>query len=139
MLSSLRILQGEFHELGDLSVLLRAVGGWDCARNKEEFCYQNGLRPRAMAEVAKLRQQLTNTGMCMCVCVSVREVVFIAVVNAVSSEVDLVIDPKLAPPTLDQARFLRQIVLCGLGDHVARYASLLQEKTSEDVVFTAGK
>lgn len=35
-------------------------------------------------------------------------------------DVNLVIDPKLAPPTEDQARHLRQIALAGLGDHVAR-------------------
>jgi ATP-dependent RNA helicase DHX37/DHR1 len=94
--------KGEFHQLGDLSVLLRAVGAWDYVGGRKDFCQRNGLRHRAMTEVAKLRRQLTNT------------------VNAVCSDIDLAIDPKLAPPTQKQARLLRQIVLSGLGDHVAR-------------------
>ena len=43
-------------------VLLRAVGAWEFAGRTEEFCQRNGLRPRAVGEVAKLRQQLTNSG-----------------------------------------------------------------------------
>ena len=54
--------KGEYQLLGDLGLLLRAVGAWDYAGGKREFCQCNGLRPRAMSEVAKLRQQLTNTG-----------------------------------------------------------------------------
>ena len=43
-------------------------------------------------------------------------------VNTASPDANLVIDPKLAPPTQEQARLLRQVVLSGLGDHVARCA-----------------
>ena len=43
-------------------------------------------------------------------------------VNTASPDANLVIDPKLAPPTREQARLLRQVVLSGLGDHVARCA-----------------
>jgi ATP-dependent RNA helicase DHX37/DHR1 len=52
--------------------------------------------------VACLRQQLTNTA------------------NMVCPELSLTLDPKLAPPSAEQAHLLRQIVLAGLGDQVAR-------------------
>lgn len=45
---------------------------------------------------------------------------FFSVVNAVSPEVGVFVDPKMAPPTEHQVVCLRQIVLAGLGDHLAR-------------------
>lgn len=44
-------------------VLLRAVGACEYAGCTEEFCRKNGLRNKAMIEIRKLRQQLTNAGM----------------------------------------------------------------------------
>ena len=44
-------------------VLLRAVGACEYAGCTQEFCRKNGLRYKAMLEVRKLRQQLTNAGM----------------------------------------------------------------------------
>lgn len=41
-------------------------------------------------------------------------------VNAVCPEVGAFVDPKMAPPTEHQVVCLRQIVLAGLGDHLAR-------------------
>lgn len=41
-------------------------------------------------------------------------------VNAVCPEVGLFVNPKMAPPTEHQVICLRQIVLAGLGDHLAR-------------------
>ena len=35
----------------------------------------------------------------------------------------LVLDPKMAPPSDEQTTLLRQILLVGLGDHVARYGT----------------
>lgn len=55
-------VQGESRLLGDLMVLLRAVGAYECSKDGVEFCKSNGLREKAMIEVRKLRQQLTNTG-----------------------------------------------------------------------------
>ena len=53
-------------------VLLRAVGAFECSMNKEVFCRRNCLRYKAMMEIRKLRQQLTNIGVCVCgVCVCV--------------------------------------------------------------------
>ena len=54
--------QGESLLLGDLMVLLRGVGAWGYAASPEDFCSKNGLRHKAMLEIRKLRQQLTNIG-----------------------------------------------------------------------------
>ncbi|XP_064392775.1 probable ATP-dependent RNA helicase DHX37 isoform X2 [Halichondria panicea] len=93
---------GECQLLGDLMVLLRGVGASEFAGCTPSVCESHGLRHKAMLEVRKLRQQLTNT------------------VNAVCPSNRVYLDPKLAPPTQEQARCLRQIMLTGLGDHVAR-------------------
>ena len=52
-------------------VLLRAVGAFECSSNKEIFCKRHCLRLKALLEIRKLRQQLTNIGVCVCVCVCV--------------------------------------------------------------------
>ena len=52
-------------------VLLRAVGACEYAGCTQDFCRKNGLRLKAMLEVRKLRQQLTNAGVMLkepCVC-----------------------------------------------------------------------
>ena len=54
------ILQGECYLLGDLMVLLRAVGAYEYTNEGMTFCEHNGLRYKAMCEIRKLRQQLTN-------------------------------------------------------------------------------
>ena len=41
-------------------------------------------------------------------------------VNAVCPAVGVFVDPKMAPPTESQVVCLRQVVLAGLGDHLAR-------------------
>lgn len=45
---------------------------------------------------------------------------FLCVVNEAIPEAGLVLDPSLDPPTDIQAKLLRQIVLSGLGHHVAK-------------------
>jgi len=47
---------------------------------------------------------------------------FVAV-NSLIPSADLVLDPSLKPPGDVQAKLLRQIVLSGLGDHVARFVA----------------
>jgi len=42
------------------------------------------------------------------------------VVNSLIPSANLILDPALKPPGDIQAKLLRQIVLSGLGDHVAR-------------------
>lgn len=43
-------------------VLLRVVGACEYAGCSDEFCLQNGVRRKAMLEIRRLRQQLTNIG-----------------------------------------------------------------------------
>lgn len=103
--------------LGDIAVLLRAVGACEYAGsegNLEEFCKNNGLRPKAITEIRKLRVQLTNE------------------INLSLTDVDLGVDPKMIPPTDLQAKLLRQILLAGMGDQVAKKISDDEMKDSED-------
>ncbi|ESO97341.1 hypothetical protein LOTGIDRAFT_214179 [Lottia gigantea] len=93
---------GESLLLGDLMVLLKAVGACEYQGFTTDFCHKFGIRFKAMKEIRKLRAQLTNT------------------VNMVIPDANLCIDPKLSPPSDIQCKMLRQIVLAGLADHVAR-------------------
>uniref|UniRef100_A0A670ZV63 RNA helicase n=1 Tax=Pseudonaja textilis TaxID=8673 RepID=A0A670ZV63_PSETE len=105
--------QGPSQKLGDLMVMLGAVGACEYAGCTPHFCSSNGLRYKAMVEIRRLRGQLTTA------------------VNAVCPGSELFVDPQMKPPTEEQATFLRQIVLAGLGDHVARRIQadeLLDEK-----------
>ncbi|KAI5737319.1 hypothetical protein M8J76_012269 [Diaphorina citri] len=91
--------------LGDLMVLLRAVGAAEKANvsgNMEEFCIKHGLRLKAVVETRKLRIQLTNE------------------LNMNIPDLELCVDPDMAPPSDTQARLLRQIALSGMVDQVAR-------------------
>uniref|UniRef100_A0A673C5N8 RNA helicase n=1 Tax=Sphaeramia orbicularis TaxID=375764 RepID=A0A673C5N8_9TELE len=103
--------QGASLLLGDLMVLIEhvcayvtagAVGACEFAGCTPKFCEENGLRYKAMLEIRRLRAQLTNA------------------VNAVCPEVGVFVDPKMTPPTEHQVVCLRQIILAGLGDHLAR-------------------
>ncbi|XP_053181100.1 probable ATP-dependent RNA helicase DHX37 [Scomber japonicus] len=94
--------QGASLLLGDLMVMLGAVGACEFAGCTPKFCEENGLRYKSMVEIRRLRGQLTNA------------------VNAVCPEVGVFVNPKMAPPTEHQVVCLRQIVLAGLGDHLAR-------------------
>ncbi|CAG08573.1 unnamed protein product, partial [Tetraodon nigroviridis] len=94
--------QGESLLLGDLMVMLGAVGACEFAGCSLKFCEDNGLRYKAMVEIRRLRGQLTNA------------------VNAVCPEMGTFVNPKMPPPTEQQVVCLRQIVLAGLGDHLAR-------------------
>ncbi|XP_063051694.1 probable ATP-dependent RNA helicase DHX37 [Engraulis encrasicolus] len=94
--------QGQALLLGDLMVLLGAVGACEFAGCTPEFCEQNGLRYKAMVEIRRLRGQLTNA------------------VNAVCPELGVFVDSKMAPPSVEQVLCIRQVVLAGLGDHLAR-------------------
>ncbi|XP_038558509.1 probable ATP-dependent RNA helicase DHX37 [Micropterus salmoides] len=94
--------QGASLQLGDLMVMLGAVGACEFAGCTPKFCEENGLRYKAMVEIRRLRGQLTNA------------------VNTVCPEVGVFVNPKMTPPTEHQVVCLRQIVLAGLGDHLAR-------------------
>lgn len=103
--------------LGDLMVLLRAVGGAELANSKgklQNFCEQNGLRYKAVLEIRKLRIQLTNE------------------IRASNPDVDVTVDPKLEPPSDLHAKLLRQLLLCGMGDQVARKIDADEIKDKEN-------
>lgn len=77
-------------------VLLRAVGAAEYAAVKGDllnFCNNNGLRHKAIVEIRKLRVQLTNE------------------VNLNATDLNLSVDPNLAPPSDVQAKLLRQVCL----------------------------
>ena len=91
--------------LGDPMVLLKAVGAAEFAHSQgklQNFCEENGLRLKAVQEIRKLRVQLTND------------------INLNVPNLELGVDPKMEPPTDQQAKMLRQILISGLGDQVAR-------------------
>lgn len=97
--------QGHSLQLGDPMVLLRTVGAAEYANSKGkllEFCSENGLRHKAIVEIRKLRVQLTNE------------------INLHMPDIGLCVDPEMKPPSDVQAKYLRQIILAGMSDHVAR-------------------
>lgn len=108
---------GNFFLLGDNMVLLRAVGAAEFAHSKgklERFCSENGLRHKAITEIRKLRIQITNE------------------MNTNVRDIDAVVDPELPPPTDFQAKLLRQMLLAGLGDQIAKKISPSELKDGED-------
>jgi len=94
--------EGSISHLGDLMVILRAVGACEYSGCSQSFCQQNGLRYKSMVEIRKLRAQITNA------------------VTSVCGEGDLCVDPKMQPPDHKQSEVIRKIVLSCVGDHVAR-------------------
>nr|CAH7735011.1 unnamed protein product [Callosobruchus chinensis] len=104
--------------LGDNMVLLKAVGAAEYAATRgglERFCEENGLRHKAVVEIRKLRLQLTA-----CIKDNVPEVE------------DIAVDPQMPPPTELQAKLLRQILLAGMGDQVAKKIMPDELKEGED-------
>lgn len=103
--------------LGDNMVLLRAVGAAEYANSQgklEQFCRENGLRQKAVVEIRKLRIQLTNG------------------IKTNIPEAELTVDPKLDPPTDLQAKLIRQILLSGMGDQIARKIAPDEVKEDQD-------
>ncbi|XP_043200914.1 probable ATP-dependent RNA helicase DHX37 isoform X3 [Amphibalanus amphitrite] len=100
--------------LGDAMVLIRAVGAAEYSGCTPEFCRRYGLRLKAMREIRKLRVQLTNQ------------------INLVVPSAALGVDPRLAPPSEAQCRLLRQVLLAGLPDHVARRVDPQEINNPED-------
>ncbi|CAK9818656.1 Probable ATP-dependent RNA helicase kurz [Anthophora quadrimaculata] len=101
--------------LGDPMILIRAIGGAEYAGTKGKllsFCEEHGLRHKAVIEIRKLRQQLTNE------------------INLNIQNLNLVIDPQMKPPVDTEAKLLRQIVLAGMADQVAR--KVMPDEINED-------
>lgn len=106
--------------LGDNMVLLRAVGAAEYANSEgklEQFCVENGLRLKAITEIRKLRLQLTNE------------------IKINVPDADVSVDPKLAPPSDVQAKLLRQLLLAGMGDRVAKKIMPDEIKSDEKAKF----
>ncbi|XP_033112162.1 probable ATP-dependent RNA helicase DHX37 isoform X2 [Anneissia japonica] len=112
--------KGSAAEFGDLMVLLGAVGATEYAGCTAGFCQAHSLRYKAMVEIRKLRRLLTNA------------------VNAVSPECGVFVDPKMNPPTDLQVKMLREIVLSGLGNHVARLMPDSQEREAKNAYQCVG-
>ena len=100
--------------LGDAMILLRAVGAAEYAGATDDFCQANGIRTKALREIRKLRVQLTNE------------------VNLILPKSAIAVDPRMPPPTDEQAKLLRQILLSGSPDHVARRIDKSEIKQTED-------
>lgn len=120
-------------------VLIKAIGAAEYAGSKGKllsFCEENGLRHKAVVEIRKLRQQLTNE------------------INLNIPNLNLTIDPKyvthvhgqdtlfsfyilnyfyrMSPPTDIEAKLLRQILLAGMADQVAKKVSLDEVKEDQN-------
>lgn len=109
------------------------MGACEFAGCSPKFCEDNGLRYKAMVEIRRLRGQLTNAGnrLTQPVCLHAHRLKVchraetghfrpLVSVNAVCPEMGTFVNPKMPPPTEHQVVCLRQIVLAGLGDHLAR-------------------
>lgn len=92
---------GHSYLLGDLMILVKAIGASEYAGNSIDFCTKHGILHKSMVEVHKLRKQLAH------------EVE--RVTNASSK-----IESTLQPPDDMHALHLRQIATAGFFDHVAR-------------------
>jgi len=55
-------VQGKSLLLGDMMVLLRAIGAAEFEGCAAEYCEANGLRHKAVLETRQLRKRLTETG-----------------------------------------------------------------------------
>ncbi|KAL1501462.1 hypothetical protein ABEB36_006778 [Hypothenemus hampei] len=110
--------QGNSLLLGDNGMLLRAIGAAEYEHSKgklQEFCDRNGLRYKAVIEIRKLRLQITSE------------------IKAHYPDYShLVVDPKMEPPSDHEAKLLREVVLCGMGDKLAKKVSLEEVKDRED-------
>jgi len=118
--------------LGDLMLLLVALGAveyeqYNTAESPQlshlsneqkciKFCEQYGIRYKAIVEARKLRKQLVNT------------------VNIILPSLELSIDPLMSPPNQEQARLIRQIVLSGMVDKIARrYDHVIHDKEGKEL------
>ncbi|CAF0896634.1 unnamed protein product [Brachionus calyciflorus] len=111
--------------LGDLMLLLVALGAVEYQQfnsqksNDQEilkFCEQYGIRYKAIIEARKLRKQLVNT------------------VNLIFPQIDLTIDPQMKPPNEEHAKLLRQLVLSGMVDRIAkRHDEILIKQDGKEI------
>eukprot|EP00095_Tigriopus_kingsejongensis_P006161 maker-scaffold40_size501252-snap-gene-2.13 protein:Tk06161 transcript:maker-scaffold40_size501252-snap-gene-2.13-mRNA-1 annotation:"atp-dependent rna helicase kurz" len=102
--------------LGDPMILLKAIQAAEydsgARGNMHEFCNRFALRQKAMMEIRKLRRQLTNE------------------VNLILPHMRLALDPKFALPNDHEANLLRQIVLAGMVNQVAKRVDIPDPKNA---------
>lgn len=91
----------------DAIKMLSVVCAYEYESNQSRFCTQNFVRLKAMEEIRKLRQQITN------------------IVTANCPGILSGFTAKLPPPSKLQLKALKQIVAAGFIDHVAIRADLL--------------
>uniref|UniRef100_A0AC34F104 ATP-dependent RNA helicase DHX37 n=1 Tax=Panagrolaimus sp. ES5 TaxID=591445 RepID=A0AC34F104_9BILA len=94
---------GQSRRLGDLTVLLKALGAADFGQMNPKQCEDLGLRYKAVIEIRKMRRQLVNLINTSC-----------------NLKQEITIDTKLEPPTDEQARLLRQILIACLPNQIAK-------------------
>ncbi|CAF1367453.1 unnamed protein product [Rotaria sordida] len=96
--------QGESLLLGDIMVLLKAVGALDHQNSKNDLsiCMHYGLRPKAMTEIRKIRRQL------------------IQIVKSILPETASILDARLLPPSEQQICLLRKVLAAGMVDRLAK-------------------
>lgn len=89
--------------LGDVSLMLKAVQMCESNCNRADYCEQLGIRHKSMVEIHKLRRQL------------IHEISDSFGGFPVNSDLQAV-----ATPTQDECKKLRQLMLLGFADRVAR-------------------
>ncbi|XP_026808352.1 probable ATP-dependent RNA helicase kurz [Rhopalosiphum maidis] len=100
--------KGEFYLLGDLMIILRSMGGASYTMRKsglgalQDYCTKTGLHQKSILEAWKLNNQLINQ------------------LNINVPSLKLITDLDMRPPTPIQVKQIRQIVLAGMLDRVAR-------------------
>jgi len=99
-------------------VALKAVGAFEYSGGSEAFCMKSGLRHKAMMEIRKLRRQLTSE-----------------VNTLATSGNEIPVDPQMKPPSDKDTILLRQILLSGLPDKIARKAQDGGDTNSSDKDF----
>eukprot|EP01122_Echinamoeba_exundans_P008814 TRINITY_DN2999_c0_g1_i2.p1 TRINITY_DN2999_c0_g1~~TRINITY_DN2999_c0_g1_i2.p1 ORF type:complete len:1269 (-),score=258.86 TRINITY_DN2999_c0_g1_i2:1728-5534(-) len=91
-------------QTSDLLSALSAIGAYEFAEDKEEFCHKFKLHSKTMKEIRMLRWQLTN--------------LLNQQKSTLSEQIDFEARPP--PPSRDQKVLLRQILAAGFVDHIAR-------------------
>ena len=94
---------GQSRRLGDLSVLLKALGAADFGEMSPRECENLGLRYKAVVEIRKMRRQLVNLINTSC-----------------NLKKEITLDTKLKPPSEEQCRMLRQILVACLPNQIAK-------------------
>lgn len=96
--------QGEALLLGDMMVLLKAIGALDHQKSPNDLsvCTHYGLRPKAMVEIRKIRRQL------------------IQIVKSILPETAGILDARLTPPNEQEICLLRKILAAGMVDRLAK-------------------